>query len=128
MVGRRVLAGFCIVGLCLLAGAARAQAQSSSVNIGFQFVAAGKTMAAGSYTVDINSNNNVVLTPAGGGAAVEVPRTRTLNKRNIARPELVFDVVGSAKFLAQVWLPGKNGCEVGRQGEALEQQTVKGAK
>ncbi len=128
MVSRRAVAGFCIVALSLLACAVSALARGSSVNIGFQFVAAGKMMEAGSYTVEINSKDNVVLTPAGGGAAVEVPRIRTLNKRNIVRPELVFDVVGSAKFLSQVWLPGQNGCEVGRQPEASEQQTVKGPK
>ena len=41
------------------------------------------------------------------------------------KAELVFDVVGSARFLAQVWLPGKDGCLVGRQNEAQEQVTVK---
>ena len=127
MNGRSIRKGAIIFVLILAAGV-WAQARASRVDIGFTFVAAGKTLEAGTYSVDIASNGNVVLTPDKGGAAVEVPRIKKLGNRNVQKAELVFDVVGSARFLAQVWLPGKDGCLVGRQNEAQEQQTVKGPK
>lgn len=127
MNGRSIRRGAIIV-LLILAGGVWTQAQASSVNIGFAFVAGGKTLDAGTYTVDIASNGNVVLTPEKGGAAVEVPVVKRLRNRNMPKAELVFDVVGSARFLAQVWLPGKDGCLVGRQNEAQGQVTVSGPK
>ena len=105
-----------------------AYAQAPSVNIKFPFVAAGKTLDAGTYTVDVAENGNVVLTAAEGGAAVEFAETKKLNDRKFDRPELMFDVVGSARILAQVKLPGKGHFVVNRQEGAMEQETVKGPK
>ncbi len=112
----------------ILAGGVWAHAQAPSVNIKFPFVAAGKTLNAGTYSVDVAENGNVVLTAAEGGATVEFADTRKLNDRNFDRPELMFDVVGSARMLAQVKLPGKGHFVVGRQEGAVEQETVKGPK
>ena len=112
----------------ILAGAAWAYAQAPSVNIEFRFVAAGKTLNAGTYSVDVSPSGNVVLTAAEGGAAVEFPDTKKLNDRKFDRPELMFDVVGSARILAQVKLPGKGHFVVGRQEGAEEQETVKGPR
>ena len=111
-----------------LAGGAWAHAQAPSVDVKFPFVAAGKTLNAGTYSLDLASNGNVVITLAEGGASVEFPDTRKLNDRNFDRPELMFDVVGSARILAQVKLPGKGHFVVGRQEGASEQETVKGPK
>jgi hypothetical protein len=127
MNGRSIRRGAIIIVLILAAGV-WAQARASIVDIRFSFVAAGKKFEPGTYSVDIASNGNVVLTPDKGGAAVEIPRIKKLGNRNVKKAELVFDVVGSARFLAQVWLPGKDGCLVGRQNEAQAQQTVKGPK
>ena len=112
----------------ILAGGTWAYAQAPSVNIKFPFVAAGKTLDAGTYAVDLAANGNVVLTAAEGGASVELPDTKKLNDRNFDRPELMFDVVGLARMLAQVKLPGKGHFVVGRQEGAVEQETVKGPK
>jgi hypothetical protein len=122
--GVRTLAIFAAV---ILAGASWARAQAPAVNIDFRFVAAGKTLNAGTYSVDVSPSGQVVLT-AEGGAAVEFPDTRKLNDRNVDRPELIFDVVGSARFLSQVKLPGKGHFVVGRQEGAGGQETVKGPK
>lgn len=124
---RRGIRTFIIVAAFILAGASWAHAQAPAVNIDFRFIAAGKTLNAGTYSVDVSPSGNVVLT-AEGGAAVEFPDTRKLNDRKFDRPELMFDVVGSARILAQVKLPGKGQFVVGRQEGAEGQETVKGPK
>ena len=119
----------CVIILALvLVGGTWAYAQAPSVTVKFPFVAAGKTLSAGTYSVDVAENGNVVLTAAEGGATVEFTDTKKLNDRNFDRPELMFDVVGSARMLAQVKLPGKGHFVVGRQEGAVEQETVKGPK
>ena len=125
---RRCIRTLVFVAALLLAGGTWAQAQSPTVDVDFSFVAAGKTLNAGAYTVDIAPDGNAVLTEAAGGASVEIPDTKKLNDRKVDRPELMFDVVGSARFLAQIKLPGKGHFVVGRQEGALEQVTVKGPK
>lgn len=127
MNGRLIRSTIVIVAL-ILAGGTWAQAQAPSVNVGFRFVAAGKMLNAGSYAVDIAPNGNVLLTAEQGGTALEIPETKKLHDRNVKRPELVFDVVGSARFLAEVRLPGKGIYVVGRHSDAQEQETVSGAK
>jgi hypothetical protein len=122
----RILRGALVIVAVILAGGVWTQAQAQSVNIGFNFVAGGKTLEAGTYSVDFGPNGVVLFTPAKGGAAVEVPRVKTLGKRNVRKVELVFDMVGSARFLSEVWLPEKGGCLVGRHADSQEQQTVKG--
>jgi hypothetical protein len=124
----RIIRSVVIVVALLLAGGAWAHAQAPTVSVGFTFVAAGKTLGAGAYTVDVAPSGNVVLTAADGGAPVELPDTKKLSDRKFDRPELMFDVVGSARFLAQVKLPGKGHFVVGRQEGAAEQETVKGPK
>jgi hypothetical protein len=117
-----------VIAALILAGGAWAQAQAPSVQIGFKFVAAGKTFDAGSYSVDIASTGNVVLTPENGGAAVEIPQLKTLSHRNVQKLELRFDRVGSAMFLSEVWLPGKGGCLVGKVDNPEERVSVSGPK
>jgi hypothetical protein len=127
MNGRFIRTTIIVVAL-FLAGSAWAAAQAPSVNVEFRFVAAGKTMNAGTYAVDIAPSGNVVLTAEQGGAAIEIPETKKLHERTIKRAELVFDVVGSARFLAEVRLPGKGAFVVGRHADAQEQETVSGPK
>ncbi len=127
MNGRIIRTGVVIIAL-ILAGGLWAQAQAQTVDVKFRFVAAGKTFEPGTYTVDFGQNGNVLLTPEKGGAAVEIPRLGTMKGRTVRRVELVFDMVGSMRFLSQVWLPEKGGCMVGKQAEASEQQTVSGPK
>ena len=126
MNGRFIRSSVIILAL-IIAGGAWASAQAPGVDVKFSFVAAGKTFGAGTYTVDLAGNGNVVLTAA-GGTSVEFADTRKLNDRKFDRPELMFDVVGSARILAQVKLPGKGHFVVGRQEGAVEQETVKGPK
>jgi hypothetical protein len=124
----RIIRSLVIVVALILAGSAWAQAQAPGVNVDFKFIAAGKTLNAGTYAVDLAPSGNVVLTSADGATSVEIPDTKKLSDRKFDRPELMFDVVGSARFLAQVKLPGKGHFVVGRQEGAQEQETVKGPK
>jgi len=112
----------------LLAASTLALAQAASLDIEFPFLAAEKTLKAGSYSVDIAANGNVVLTAAQGGAAVEIPTQKQLSDRKVDRTELVFEVVGSARFLSEVKVPGKGHYLVARRADAQERQTVKGPK
>jgi hypothetical protein len=109
----------------ILVGAVSAQAQAPTVDVKFKFQANGTLFEAGTYAVDFGSNGNVMLTPAKGGAPIEVPRSKTLGGRNIRKVELVFDRVGSLLFLSEVWLPGRGGCEVSRA-NTEDRETVKG--
>jgi len=124
----RIIRSVVIIAVLLLTAGSFVQAQEPGLKIDFPFVAAGKTLVAGTYTVDIAANGNVVITPEKGGAALEVPQQKVLSKRNVDRAEIVFDVVGSARFLSEVWLPGKGGVLVNRAAEVTERQTVKGPK
>jgi hypothetical protein len=119
----RLVRLFVVVAAIVLVGAVSAQAQASTVDIKFKFQANGKLFDAGTYSVDFGSNGNVMLTPA-KGAAVEIPRTKTLGGRNVRKLELVFDRVGSLLFLSEVWVPGRGGCEVSRA-DTEDRQTVK---
>lgn len=109
----------------ILVGAVSAQAQAPTVDVKFKFQANGTLLEAGTYAVDFGSNGNVMLTPAKGGAAIEIPRSKTLGGRSIRKVELVFDRVGSLLFLSEVWLPGRGGCEVSRA-NTEDRETVKG--
>jgi hypothetical protein len=106
---------FVVIAVALiLVAAASPQAQGHSVNIKFKFQANGKIFEAGTYSVDFGSNGNVMMTPAKGGAPIEVAKQKTLGGRNVRKAELVFDRVGSLLFLSEVWLPGRGGLEVSR--------------
>lgn len=126
MLGRIIRIGI-IIGVLVVAGVASAQAQTNVVNIDFSFVAGGKTLSAGNWTVDIAADCKVVLTHEKGGDPVELASIKTLS-RNAQRTEVVFDVVGSAKFLSEVLVPGKGGCQVNRHPAAQERETVKGPR
>ena len=121
----RVIRNVVIIALFILVGTSWAQAQG--VTVDFSFVAGGKTMAAGTYSVDIAADCKVVLTSDKGGAPVELASIKTLN-RKVSRPELIFDVVGSARFLSEAFVPEKGGCQVNRHPDSLERQSVKGPK
>ena len=96
----------------VLAASALASAQTSTVKIGHNFLVGDKTYAAGTYTIDVAANGNVVFTSEKGGAPIEFPPVKVLTNRKVKKVELAFDVVGSVKYLSQVWVPGKGGFQV----------------
>ena len=123
----RIIRSVIIISVFILVGASFPQAETPSVDVDFSFVAGGKTMAAGAYTVDIAADCKVVLTSDKGGAPVELASIKTLG-RKVSQPELVFDVVGSARILSEALVPEKGGCQVNRHADSTERQTVKGPK
>lgn len=124
----RTVRSFIITVALVLAASALASAQAPTVKVGFNFLVAGKTLGAGTYSVDLAANGNVVFTPEKGGAAVEVPQLKVLSKRKVDRVELGFDLVGSAHYLAEVWVPGKGGFQVADVPYAEDHETVSGPK
>jgi hypothetical protein len=123
----RIIRTGIILGVIFVAGVASAQAQAQVVTIDSSFVAGGKTLSAGNWTVDIAADCKVVLKHEKGGDPVELASIKTLS-RSVQRAEVVFDVVGSVKFLSEVLLPGKGGCQVNRHPGSQERETVKGPK
>ncbi len=111
----------------ILAVGALASAESATVKVGFNFLVAGKTLSAGTYAVDVAANGNIVFTPE-KGEAVEVPQLKALGTRKVNRVELGFDLVGSAHYLSEVWVPGKGGFKVQAVPYSEERETVVGPK
>lgn len=126
MFGRVARIGLIIVAL-IITGVGSAQAQAPVITIDFSFVAGGKTLSAGNWAVDIGPDCKVILKHEKGGDPVELTAIKTLG-RKVQRAEVVFDVVGSAKFLSEVFVPEKGGCQVARQTESIERETVKAPK
>ena len=124
----RMFRSFIVTVAVVLAVSALASAQTPTVKVGFNFLVAGKTLSAGTYSVDVAANGNVVFTPEAGGTAVEAPQLKVLGKRNVDRVELGFDLVGSAYYLAEVWVPGKGGFQVAKVPYAEDHETVSGPK
>lgn len=124
---RRTLFALCF---CALIGLTPALAQTTapSVSIDFPFVAGGRVFDAGTYAVATTADGHVVLTPEKGGAAADLTPLKTMNKKKGARTELVFDTVGSMRFLTEAWLPEAGGFKLGKTGESMERRVVKSEK
>jgi hypothetical protein len=124
----RTIRSIIITVALVLAVSVLASAQTPTVKVGFNFLVAGKTLSAGTYSVDVAASGDIVFTPEMGGTAVEVPQLKVLSKRKVDRVELGFDLVGSAYYLAEVWVPGKGGFQVAKVSAAEDHETVTGPK
>jgi len=90
-------------------GGAMAYAQSIHAEIGFPFVAGGKEMAAGKYTVEVTTAGTVLLTGAGGSRML-IPVITMLGRHDQdPDAEFVFDKIDGKTVLSEVWLPRKDG-------------------
>lgn len=78
-----------------------------NVQIDFKFVAAGKAMPAGNYTIQVMANNAVTLRSAAGDSATLPVITRLGRHDNDATIELVFDRIqkDGELLLSEVWPP-----------------------
>lgn len=100
------IAAFVVVSLL---GGSAVFAQGFTAEIGFSFVAGGKNMPAGKYTVELTAGGPVVLVgPDGARSTMPVVTTlaRLAPEKN---PRIVFDKLGSESRLSEVWIPGKDG-------------------
>lgn len=127
-----------VLALALMAGAVPALAQAS-FKVPFPLKAAGKSLAAGEYTVAKAPDGGIVLKQVATGketllAVLErVPQPAP----PVAEPRLVFDEVGdfapsyteyiTVYVLAEVWWPGEDGYRVHVTKGAHKTKVVTGA-
>jgi hypothetical protein len=90
------------------ASGALVYAQSAEVNIDFPFTVAGKALPAGKYTVEMPDANSIAVRGA-AGAGVMVVLTQLGRHDKDKDLELVFDKVGDAYLLSEVWFPDQDG-------------------
>ncbi len=121
-----VCGAFVLLALVAIPIAAPAQGQISAV-IDFAFVAGGKPMTAGKYTVDVQSDGVVFLRGAAGSSGV-MPVITTLGRHDLDQdPELVFDKVDGRMLLSEIWLPGKDGLLVLATKQSHEHAVIGGS-
>jgi hypothetical protein len=99
------------VAVAIAVGGGLAYAQTASVDIGFKFMAGGKAMPAGKYTIEKTPNGPLALkSQAPTVASVFLPEITRLGRHdNDAEPELVFDNIKGELQLSEVWFPGEDG-------------------
>ncbi len=95
--------------VALHVGGAMAYAQTINAEIGFPFVAGGKTMPAGKYSIEVSARGPVTLT-APDQSRVFLPVITVLGRHDKdADPEFVFDKVDGKVELSEVWPSGADG-------------------
>ena len=93
-----------MIAAAALVAAGAASAQTMKADIPFAFQVSGKTMAAGTYQVDLRGNTGVVTVRSlSHGSAMAKPITHKDEGDNTAK--LVFTCVRGNCALAEVW-PG----------------------
>ena len=108
-VRRRVIATAMACAVAFVMSGAMARAQTYSAEISFPFVAAGKEMPAGKYSVDVTASLQLQLTgPAGERVFMPVITLLGRHDRD-ADAEFVFDKTEGKTLLSEVWMPGKDG-------------------
>jgi hypothetical protein len=94
-----------LVGFAGLSGIAQAQgSREIVVNLPFEFVAAGKTLPAGTYTVNRISEDNfrdLLLTNRDARVSVLVHPTEVESAR-ADKPSVSFERVGETRFLTKI--------------------------
>jgi len=120
----------CAVVLGLMGGAAWAAEEKAHVEIPFDFTVLSGTLKAGAYVVvtDGPKDNRVVLRSAATGRVIPLTVTTRLADLGGKDPLLVFDTVGSSRYLSEIHIPGIDGYAL--RGSALEHrhETVPGTK
>lgn len=125
---RLVALGVAVV-LTAFAGYAWAQAQSSPVKIGFSFLAAGKIVSSGTYSIEPTSSGTVVLRDKRGQVAAELKPLKSLGLNgDTQEPKLVFILSSPMRVLSEIWLPGHEGYLVGTVTGSNQQQIVGGSR
>jgi len=92
----------------LVVGYGLAYAQTGTVKIDFPFMANGKTLQPGTYTVTM-PNDNAIAFDGPGGKAMMVVLTMLGRHDQDTDLEVVFDVVNGKYLLSEVWFPERDG-------------------
>ena len=123
----------------LVAGAGVCFAQGT-FKVPFAFQAGDKKLPAGDYRIDRKGDEQITLRQEPNGSEVVITVLKTLAQPSppIAEPQLIFDAVGNFEpsyteyvtdyVLAEVWLPGQDGCLLHVTKGAHSRQTIKGQK
>jgi hypothetical protein len=107
---RRALITLAAVVVAFVAGSAIASAQKVvAADIGFAFVAGGKDMAAGKYTIEVPVGGPVILKGSTGNSGL-LPIITTLGRHDQDQgTEFVFDKIDGKLVLSEIWLSGQDG-------------------
>jgi hypothetical protein len=99
---------FVVAVFALLAGCALAQAQQKiAADIGFKFMAGSTAMAPGKYNVESQGTGAVTIRDAAGKSSAVLPALTILGRHDTHQmAELVFDRVGEALHLSEIWFGG----------------------
>ena len=124
---RRVFTTLAALVMVFELGGAMAYAQRINAEVGFPFVAAGKEMAAGTYTVELMPAGPVMLTGP-NGVRVMMPVITTLGRHDQdPDTEFVFDKVDGKSILSEIWLPKKDGMLVLASSKSHEHAVLGGS-
>jgi len=107
-----------LLGVLVLASVTWVSAQTgrlASVNIPFEFTVGQTILPAGNYTVDRDAGNSLLRfrdTSGQGGPGVLI-FSRAAQFANVSKLfTLVFDQVGSRRYLSEIRYPGQDGFEI----------------
>ncbi len=76
----------------------------------FKFSAGGKTFPMGKYQINHEPKSEYVTVRDASGAITKLKVITLLARDAAAAPSrIVFDNVGDARFLSEVWMPGQDG-------------------
>jgi hypothetical protein len=100
-----------LAGLILLLAAASVQARSTlsnqmQVTVPFEFAVNGKTLPAGVYVIELNTERGTILLSTDGQQPIML---LAMGKESLAAPKrskLVFHRYGTSFFLTEVWTGG----------------------
>ncbi len=122
---RRWAASAFAIAIVIFAASSWAQGQATSMKIRFDFFAQGRDLPPGVYSFDVTPAGHVLLHSEKTGAEIDLNPIKSLGQNSsIKEPKLVFDKVGSVRFLSEVWLPGQEGYLVGSATGDREQEVV----
>ncbi len=94
---------------CIGGGVAVAQ-DVTVVNVPIKFTVGQKVMEPGRYELQMNDDRSAItLTPARGPAIFVPTITRLAAMQPIGQGKVVFDKVGEAYYLSEIWLPTEDG-------------------
>jgi hypothetical protein len=100
-----------VVALALVSAVASAHAQSNTTavaDIPFEFVAGGKSLAAGHYTLSAATAGGQVVSIRGAEQMVMTLTNGITNRAPQDKGRLVFRRYGNKYFLAEIWKPGES--------------------
>ncbi len=103
--------GMVLLVVCLSGIAAFAQKNRITVDVSFQFTAAGETFSPGRYeiTTDPQSAARLRIRNLPNGEVKFLNYMTRLAVRTDDKPQLVFDKEGNTAYLTEIYFPGMDG-------------------